>query len=369
VTGLRSTLGRLIGGAAAEITGAPPAEFSVAPSEAEQLGRLLAFASEHGLTVLPWGSGTHQGFGGRVSPDIVVATSGFGGIRVWEPDDLTVVVGAGCTTADLADRLAERRQSALLAESDGVATVGGVVAAGLSGWRRLRYGPTRDRVLQVEVVTGDGRIVRAGAPLVKNVTGYDLPKLYVGSLGSLGVITSVCFKLWPEPEQMVTVAVADPERALRTAYRPQAVLSTPQGAFVYLGGTAAEVERQAGALDGDARPGFEWPEFPGGPIRIRVRVPPAATAEAVSRLGGFEYVAAHGVGEVVAALESGEIADLRSWAESVGGTVVIERAPDEMYASIDPWGSAPGSLAVQRRVKAAFDPDGIMVPGRLPGGV
>ncbi len=111
MTGLRATIGRLIGGAAIEIPGAPPAEFSVAPSDPAHLGRLLSFASEHGLSVLPWGSGTHQGFGGRITPDIVVATSGLDGIHAWEPDDLTVVVGAGCTVSVLAGRLSERRQT------------------------------------------------------------------------------------------------------------------------------------------------------------------------------------------------------------------------------------------------------------------
>ncbi len=80
-------------------------------------------------------------------------------------------------------------------------------------------------------------------------------------------------------------------------------------------------------------------------------------------------MASHGVGEVVAAAEEESITDLRSWAESVGGAVVVERAPDDLYGFVDPWGTAPASMRVQRRIKAAFDPDGVMVPGRLPGGL
>ena len=109
-------------------------------------------------------------------------------------------------------------------ETPGAATVGGVLAAAISGYRRARYGPTRDRILEVTVVTGDGRIVKAGGRVVKNVTGYDLPRLVVGSLGSLGVIVSACLKLWPLPAASATITLDDPVLA-GSVYRPLAVLS------------------------------------------------------------------------------------------------------------------------------------------------
>lgn len=369
MTGLRGTLGRMFGGSSVEIDGAPGADLTVAPDGAEQVARLLDFCSEHGLTVLPWGSGSHQGLGGRVDPDVVVSTEKFAGIETWNPDDLTVVVGAGTSLGTLAGHIGARAQSAVLPESDDESTVGGVVAAGVSAWRRLRYGPTRDRVLEVVFVTGDGRVVTGGAQVVKNVTGYDLPKLLTGSLGSLGLITRIGLKLWPEAEASATVTVDDAERALAVAYRPLAVLETPESAAVFLSGTAAEVEAQSDVLGGSVAPGLLWPHRPDGNFVISLRVPPALTSEAVGWLNGADFVAGHGTGELTAAFEPAELEGLRSRAESVGGAAVITRAPEEVYRETDPWGSPPQTLALQRRIKAAFDPVGVLVPGRLPGGV
>jgi glycolate oxidase FAD binding subunit len=369
MTGLRSTLGKLFGGSRIEIEGAPAAELVVAPDSADQIARLLDFASEHRLTVLPWGAGSHQGFGGRIEPDVIVSSSNLAGIIEWNPEDLTVVVGGGISLGGLDEAIAPRRQSAVLPESSLGATVGGVVAAGVSGWRRLRYGPTRDRVLQVEFVTGDGRMVTGGARVVKNVTGYDLPRLLTGSFGSLGIITSVCLKLWPDPEAAATVTTDDPERAAAVTYRPQALLETQGGVSVFLAGTAAEVEAQSAALAGEAAEGFVWPEAPGGTCAVRIRVSPVDVSRLVARLGAGPFVAAHGVGEVMAGIEPDEIEPLREWAELRGGTLVVEQAPAAVYETIDPWGASPSTLGLQRKVKAAFDPLGVLVPGRLPGGI
>lgn len=365
---LKGSLGRLFGGSSVDVPGAPDADLVVAPTTTDEVARLLDFASEHGLSVLPWGAGTHQGFGGRVAPDIVVVTTGFQSVEDWQPDDLTVAVGAGVTLGALDEHIGHRRQSAVLAEDQPVATVGGSIAAGVSGYRRLRFGPTRERLLEVTLVTGDGRVVRGGARVVKNVTGFDLPRLLAGSFGSLGVITSVCLKLWPDPEAAVTVVVDDPVRALGAVHRPLAVLQTRDRSTVHLAGTTAEVEAEAVVLGGDVVAGMTWPARPEGEIVVRVRVPPASIVAAVERIAG-PFVAAHGVGEVVAAVAEGEIVDLRLWAESVGGALVIESAPEELYHRVDPWGTPPGTVGLQRKIKAAFDPVGVLSPGRLPGGV
>ncbi|MCH7585653.1 MAG: FAD-binding oxidoreductase [Acidobacteria bacterium] len=367
MTGLRSTLGKLVGGSAIEIDGAPAADLSVAPESAEQIATLLDFASEHGLTVLPWGSGRHQGFGGRIDPDVIVSTSRLAGITEWIPDDLTVVLGSGATLGLLHDQIWTRRQSAILPETSPEATIGGVIAAGVSGWKRLRYGPTRDRLLQVKFVTGDGRVVTGGARVVKNVTGYDLPRLLTGSFGSLGIITSVCLKLWPVPEALATVATDDPDRALAVTHRPQAVLETPDGVSVYLAGTAAEVEAQAAAVGGEVTAGHSWPDQPAGECVVCIRVTPVDVASVVTSLTAHSFVAAHGVGEVVVAVDPSEIEGLRRRAEAGGGAVVVERAPQAVYGEIDPWGTPPATIDLQRRIKAAFDPLNVLVAGRLPG--
>ncbi len=366
MTALSTTVARLFGKFAAEVPGAPKAQFTFAPTTAENTAAVLDFASEHGMSVVPWGGGTHQ-IGPPHEPDIVVSTRNLAGID-YRPDDLTVVVGAGVPVSELEAVLAERSQTAVLPEDPGAATVGGVVAAGASGWRRFRYGPTRDRLLEVVVATGDGRVIRAGGQVVKNVSGYDLPRLLTGSLGSLGIITRMCIKLWPRGATSATVVVDDAERALALAYRPLAVLQTRSGVSVYLAGTAAEVDAQSIALGGAVFPDLQWPQRPQGDVAITMRVPPTLVSEAVQRVSG-DFVAAHGVGEVLVAGSFSEetVAGWRSWAESVSGAVVVTSAPTGF--SLDPWGRPPATLALQRRIKAAFDPLGVMVPGRLPGGV
>jgi glycolate oxidase FAD binding subunit len=349
----------------------PAAEFVVAPSSVEQAAAVLAAAAESGLVVRPWGGGQHQDIGYPIRADIVMSTEKLQAVVDWQHEDLTVVVEAGVPVAVLEGMLAERGQTAILPESPGDATVGGVVAAGLSGWRRLRYGPTRDRVLEVVVATGDGRVVRGGAQVVKNVTGYDLPRLMVGSLGSLGLIGRVCLKLWPSPASVATVTVPDPAAARQTAFRPLAVIETRDGTAVYLGGTAEEVAAQGAELGGDLRPGLHWPDAPAQPWHLQLRVPPRYVAAGVARVRELPeawFAAAHGVGQidvVATGVAPGWIDSARRWAESRGGALVIMRRPPGL--EVEPWGTAPASFDLQRRVKSAFDPAGVVNPGRLPG--
>ncbi len=366
---LRRQLDRL----RAEVPGAPAAGIVVAPATVEEAAAVLDAGSEHRRRVLVWGGGTHQGYGHPVpEPDVVLSTHRLDRVVAWSAEDLTLVVEAGVRVADVEQRLAGAGQTAVLPEDLAPeATIGGVVAAGLSGWRRLRYGPTRDRVLEVVLATGDGRVVRAGGPVVKNVTGYDIPRLACGSLGSLGVIGRVALKLWPVGTATATVEVDDAERAHDVAVRPLAVLEVDGGAAVYVAGTAAEVEAQAAALGGDVRAGLRWPAPLDTAHVLVCRVPPRSTRAAADRVPvDWSYRAAFGVGEVRIGgddADAGALSELRGWAESVGGALVVARAPARFSAELDPWGAPPPSAALQRRVKAAFDPLGVCNPGRLPG--
>jgi glycolate oxidase FAD binding subunit len=354
--------------------GVPGAEYVVAPDGADAAAEVLRVASEHRMRVLIWGGGTHQDYGHPVEdPDIVVLTSKMSGIVDWQPEDLTLVVGAGTPVAEVVAVLDEGGQTPVLPEHPDGATIGGVVAAGLSGYRRLRYGPTRDRMLEVTIATGDGRVVTGGGRLVKNVTGYDLPRLATGSFGSFGVIAAVCLKLWPAPASLATVAVPDGAAALRAAYRPLAVVETEAGAWAYFGGTEAEVASQSAALGGAARVGLHWPPPLDTPWVFVMRVPARLTTDALERirqLPALHFRASHGVGEVrigADELDEGIATALRSWAESVGGALVVARRGGA--APFDPWGTPPASVPLQRRVKSAFDPVGVVNPGRLPGGI
>ena len=355
------------------VDGAPEANLHLAPRTVDEVAQVLAMASEHRLRVLLWGGGTHQGIGGRLEPDLVLSTGRLDRIAAWEPDDLTLIVEAGVRAEEVEARLAERNQTAVLPELAGSATVGGVVAAGISGWRRLRFGPTRDRVLEVVLITGDGRIVRGGGRVVKNVTGYDLPRLATGSLGSLGVIAQVGLKLWPTPHATATVEVEDAERAEGLVYRPLAVIEDAQGGKVFLGGEQAEVEARVEALGGSAREGLRWPSDLDTEVRLSLRIPPRLLAASRTRIPtGWAYQIEHGVGNVRLGTSSTQIdqaAELRGWAESVGGALVVTTAPPSWYSTFDPWGRPPPSLALQRRLVARFDPARVLNPGRLPGGL
>lgn len=351
----------------AEILGAPEGAFHLAPKKVRDVESILRYCSELDLVVQVWGGGTHSGFGNPPQPDVVISMDRLGEVERWEPDDLTIVVGAGAQVEKVEAMLAERNQSLGLPERPDGATIGGVVAAGISGLRRGRLYATRERVLEVTMVTGDGRLIRSGGRVVKNVTGYDIHRLVVGAFGSLGVIVSVCLKLWPTPPGAATVEVEDLEQA-STIVRPLAVLEVDGRLKVYLQGTESEVETQTERLGGEATPGLDWPSDPTGPWEWSLRVPPALTGEAISRLpGGWSHLAVHGVGEVRAASDTHEGAEvLRTWAESIGGHLVVTKGDP---ARFDPWGTPPPGLALQRRLITEFDPRRILNPGRLPGGI
>ena len=330
-------------------------------------------ATQYRMKVLVWGGGTHQGYGNRTQPDLVVATTSLSRIEAWEPEDLTLVAEAGVPIATVEKILADRGQTTLLPHHSETATIGGTLAVGLSSYHRYRYGPSRDRVLETTVVTGDGRIIRSGGRVVKNVSGYDIPRLMVGALGRLGIIGSVCLKLVPTPPILATVTVDDPVRALAALHRPVSVLSTPAGHQAYLWGTADEVESQAARVGTDLQMGHVWPPPPTGVATWSLRVPPSRLQEAQDRLpSSWDYVIQQGVGIAECAapdLDLRQVERLRNWTEEAGGSLVLTGAPEDLYHRIDPWGTPPTGLEYQRRLVAQFDPYRLLNPGRLPGGL
>lgn len=348
----------------------PGARFRLAPGSVEEVAAVFDAASERRASVLVWGAGTHQGIGHRVDAEVVLSTARLDRVVDWQPADLTVVVEGGVTVGALESMLAEGGQTALLPEWGTEATVGGVVAAGISGYRRARLGPTRDRVLEVTIVTGDGRVVRGGGRVVKNVSGYDLPRLATGSLGSLGVLVTLCLKLWPLPGSRATLSVPRADRAWRDAFRPLAVLQTQSEHLVFLQGTPEEVASQADRIGGRRVDGHFWPSPPEGEAVVSLRVRPSLVGPALAQLpSGAPFVAQHGVGEVTVGVDADPalLGPMRSWAEDRGGSLVVLAAPPGLYERFDPWGRPPEGLGIQRRLVAAFDPVGVSNPGRLPG--
>ncbi len=294
-------------------------------------GTLAAFVDEVGTEgpVAVEGGRTRWGLGGPPADGVRFVRAPTGVVE-YVPEEMTVRVGAGTPVAELHAVLAVHGQRTTLPERGG--TVGGALAVGHSGIHRLGRGPVRDAVLEIRYVSAEGRLVRAGGPTVKNVTGYDLCRLLVGSLGRLGLIGEVLLRTWPVP------ATA---RWFRVAARPEAVWGAVPGAssvlwdgdrvWVHLEGhpddVAAEVEVLAGL--GDLTEVEAPPPLP----PHRHSVAPAGLADHVSRLGG-RWVAEIGVGLVHA--------DEPPPSRRVDPTVVL----------------------LHRRLLEAFDPTGRLNPGR-----
>ena len=334
----------------------------VAVTAVDELCAIVADAT----AIAPVGSRTHWEVGGPPpsGPHVAYVTAP-DGVVTYDPADLTVTVGGGTTCAELAEVLGAAGQECALDPRDGAATVGGVLATGLSGHRRLRLGPLRDRVLEVRFVSADGRLVKAGGPTVKNVSGYDLPRLLVGSLGTIGVLVQVTLRCQPRPtsSQWFTTA-ADPFVARRALYRPSCLAWDGTTTHVLLEGVAADVDAERNRLAAPAARS-EPPTWPEGAHRARISVRPSVLSALTPDLdaAGVRWLAEVGVGTVhVAADAEQALAQARAAATGAGGWMLREAGAP----GLDGFGVASPNARLAERVRAAFDPTRKCSPGRLP---
>lgn len=272
---------------------------------------------------------------GGTAPDGVREVRAPVGVVSFEPSEMVVRVRAGTPVEELDAALAPAGQCVALPLRPG-STVGGSLAVGRSGIDALGRGPVRDVLLEARFVDAWGRPARAGAPVVKNVSGYDLCRLLVGSLGTLGLLGEVVLRTRPRPAatRWVGGAVAV-EEVWGAVRRPTAVLWDGSEVRVLLEGHPADVERQAATLA--ARGCAEMPGPPELPP-VRTSIPPAAVWDLPARLAGERFVAEVGVG------------------------VVHRERP------ADPGAVPPRLVALHRAVKERLDPDGRLNPGRDPSG-
>jgi glycolate dehydrogenase FAD-binding subunit len=353
------------------------------PMDKAEVAEALRQATADRKRLLVVGGRTHVDKGEPCAVDAELWTTQLDGLVAYEPAEMIAVVEAGMRVGELDRILAEGSQE-WPCDAPTTATVGGVIAAAATSPRRLRVGPIRDTVIEMEMVTGDGRLVRSGARTVKSVTGYDLHKLMTGSLGTLGVIVQVAVKVRPRPQARRSVKAAGGlemgRRLLETVPSAAAVLAMPEVVELRLEGWPEEVERQLEATDRAAGVTVttEDEAFPSerpweaSPVVAEVAVPPSRLEELLSppfpdllgpHLRSWGALLGVGIGWVGLSSSDGQLDALRARANALGGIAPVIKGPGGLGTDVLP------GLDVHRRLKAAMDPAGVLAPGRFWGGI
>src|SRR5574341_32555 len=401
------------------------------PSSVEDLARTVADAAKENAAIVPWGGGTMQHLGGVPRRyDLAIQTTHLNRVLEYSPDDLTITVEAGITLTQLQAQLAAHNQflpiDPPLSER---ATIGGILATNSSGPLRLRYGPLRDFTLGMRVVNTGGKITKSGGKVVKNVAGYELPKLYIGSLGTLGIIAETTFKVWPKPPEQVTLISAfSNHRAACSAVRalwnltawPLAIelfdahlsralgIETSENDFVVaarFGGSRAVVDaastkasdaaRRNDARQVEANPDPSlWQHIADLPttlrdshpmgVLLRISLPPAGLQVAIEKIferahavgiEAFQFFAHAATAVIFLGFDGNEEQIIESvkhfrWALShLHAHVIVEYAPRSIKEKTEVWGAPGAEHPLAQRIKAQFDPQWVLNPGRFAGGL
>jgi glycolate oxidase FAD binding subunit len=258
-------------------------------------------------------------------------------------------------------------------------TIGGLLATGLSGPLRLRYGSARDNLIGLRVALPDGKLARSGGKVVKNVSGYDMNKLHLGALGSLGVIVEAAFKVYPLPLHEVTLskeaetrdaAWDEATRALGLKMQPIALVLEATRVHARLAGSRAAVERVAAELGWDEAEAAIWKTLSERKSSswARISVPDESLREVLDRLpGDAQWIAYPGLGTAhwLNATDAGAIAAAREAAEAASGSLVVIAAPVDVKRAAGVWGSRPPTADLMRDIRDAFDRGRSLSPGRF----
>lgn len=385
--------------------GAAP-EALVAPGTVEEVRTVLTVAARAGFGVVPVGRMTNPGPETPVGPFVVLSTHRLDGVLDYEPADLTVTAEAGLTLGAL-DRLLGEQGQWLPADPPMAPrrTLGGMVATGAAGPLGTAYGAPRDHVLGLSVVTGDARLLRLGGRVMKNVAGFDLVKLMVGSHGTLGVVVSASLRLFPRPatEQAWVLPGENPGALLAAARRvaiaavvpASAVLlapgsgeAGPAALVVRIQGAAPAVESDAAKLLGEdltratAHAGDAAEKIVAEardhaadhPVVLRAFALPVLLPEVLDAVHAAVPGAALAADVLTGRVRAGLAAEavdavtvrrLRARLEALGGTLVLERAHPGLLAEV-PVRGAPGPAGpLSAALRARFDPSGILSQGRF----
>ena len=414
----------------------------VFPNTIEEVSALLSAADRDGKSVVPWGGGTAMALGNKARAcDLVICTSRLNRVLEHEPSDLTVVVQAGITLADLQEELGESGQFLPLDPPlPEKATIGGILSANSGGPIRAQFGAIRDRLIGIKVVNPNGDVTKGGGKVVKNVSGYDMNKLYTGALGTLGIIVEAAFKLAPLYKETRSLLIGcdspfvagELAKELRgMGVEPVALQLVGGGGFAVrtgyavalkIGGVREAVERQArivsdmcrtkglqatnkgekfwqvllkgesgytvdGGVGGEnywrlVRDSGRHSNSPATMIAKTSCLPSDVTSlvERIRQIGGKGLsVSCNMVNGItygywldgqasISDLEA-RVSALREAAAELNGHCVIETCPPELKERIDVWGFDGPQLALMKRIKEQFDPNGTLNPGRFVKGV
>lgn len=385
------------------------------PVDAEDAARGLRLCDLTPAAVVVWGGGTQMRLGAPPHRyEIAFSTERMTRLLEYEPADLTCRVEAGMRLAELQAALgAQGQRLPLDPPHPERATVGGMVAANTNGLGRARYGTVRDWVIGIAVAYPSGKVARAGGKVVKNVAGYDLMKLHIGALGTLGVVAEVNLKVQAIPESEATVlghfeaatpAVAAGLQLARGYLAPAGAIVLDRRALwecgltadwrwtlaLRLEGYASELDpardqalraiRDAGGrVEGAEVPATFWSaardwSAPDGDVALLRAIAPIASiptlAGAVPPEASIILQPASGVVDlrVTPASAATILRRLRSLAGEEG-QVVVASAPASVKSSLDVWGPPPPGFPIMRALKQALDPNGILNPGRFVGGI
>ncbi len=402
-----------------ELEGAP-VELTLSPADGPALGRTLAALSELGLAALVRGAGTQLGLGNPPRrADVLLSTARLRGIEVLDAEEGVARVRAGTPLGELRQAAAACGWEPSLDPLSPEATLGGVVSAGVPGPRGLAFGRPRDAILGLDTALASGERTRCGGRVVKNVTGYDLAKLYAGSLGTLAVIEAAWLRLRPLPEAtaLLVAPLAGPDArtgieaarlasarvvALADAALAPRLAPTAAGgsalAVIELAGdapvVAADARELASRLGATAAPSDTLErlravlaEPPGdAALRARLDVRPSRLAACAAVLAGAPLLLQPGLaslhvwlplaGEAAAADRTAggdpvarAFERLGTAARAGAGRFVVEAAPLRAKQGRDVFGEPPEGLALMRALKQRFDPQGVLNPGRFLGGI
>jgi len=402
-----------------------------APDSPEELARVLKKFSDEKCAIVPRGGGTMMQLGAPLArADVELSLEKFTRILDYQPENLTVRVQAGAIWDTLSAELAKHGQMvALDPPCPAQATVGGILASNASGALRVRYGSARDLVIGMQIALTDGQLLKGGGQVVKNVAGYDLPKLFIGSLGTLGVITEATFKVVPLPKNTGTLVASFENfasaseialRVLQSKLLPLGVevlsraasaelrLGNGYALVVRFGGNPRELARQLGDVqkwsgenssitNDDAALWARLRDFifdpsviapvsgrtrpedgsPNNDVVLKISVLPTRVAEISARVEQLAekyraecWVQAHAFGIVYAALssDSARIAQITEELRT-NAQVTIQRAPRTLREKVDPWGPTGNDFILMQKLKREFDPNNALNPGRFVGGI